>query len=170
MISRRPAFTLVELVAVIVLTMILTAASIAGLRGVGEWRTAAAIRRVEADLRYARDAALLSGRRTACVFDLTDQAYELRQEDEPGNGTLNARLLDHPTTYRPWRVAVGDLAPGLSIAALPNVQNSAIGFDDFGLPIRLTGARYVGNVTVNFSDGTVMRVYAGSGLPEVVWP
>ena len=168
--NRRSAFTLVELVAVIVLTMILTAASIEGLRGVSAWRTAAGIRRVEADLRYARDTALLSGRRTACVFDLTDQTYELRQETTPGTGSLSAAALDHPTTYQPWIVSIGDLASGLAIATLPNVQNSAIGFDGDGMPIRLTGARYSSNLSVNFNDGSSLCVYAGSGLSEVVWP
>lgn len=166
----RPAFTLVELVAVIVLTLILTAASIHGLRGLGEWRTAAGIRRVEADLRYARDAALLSGRRTACVFDLSAQTYELRQEDEPGMGALSATVIDHPTTYLPWSVVVGELASGLAITSLSDSQSPAIGYDGEGLPIRLTGTRYSANITVNFNDGAVLRVYAGSGLPEVVWP
>ena len=168
--NRRPAFTLVELVAVIVLTAILTAASIEGLRGLAQWRIASGIGRVEADVRYARDAALLSGRRTACVFDLSDQTYEVRQEDEPSTGAMTATVIDHPTTYQPWTVYVGDLASGLQISSVNNVSTPAIAFDGEGVPIQMTGTILTANATIDFSDGAVLRVYAGSGLSEVVWP
>jgi prepilin-type N-terminal cleavage/methylation domain-containing protein len=87
--SRR-GFTLVELSLVIVLTLILTSVVIHGLRGIGSWRAAAAIGRVQADVLYARDQALLSGRRTLCVFDATSQTYEIKQEAAPASGSISA--------------------------------------------------------------------------------
>ena len=82
----RRGFTLVELVMVIVLTLILTSVSIKGLQGITAWRSAAAVQRVQADVLYARNQALLSTRRTVCVFDPSSHTYEIQQEAAPGSG------------------------------------------------------------------------------------
>lgn len=167
---RKRAFTLVESVLAITLTMILSAAALAGLRGVQSWRAAAAVRRVQADVLYARQAALLSGRRTLCVFDLAKMTYEVQQEASPRTGALVATVLDHPLTSEPWRVALGDLSGGLGVSLAPVLSPSAFGFDATGMPVTSAGSALGSDLVMTFTNRATTTLRAGSGLCEVTWP
>lgn len=167
---RRPAFTLVESVLAITLTMILTAAAIGGLRGVQSWRASTAVRRVQSDLLFARQAALLSGRRTLCVFDLQNKSYEVQQEATPRTGALVASVIEHPLAGVAWRVRLGDLAAGLGVSLSPSLSPSAVGFNATGSPVNSSGTLLASDVVLTFTSGAKLTVRAGSGLCEVAWP
>jgi prepilin-type N-terminal cleavage/methylation domain-containing protein len=167
---RRRAFTLVECVMVIVLTLILTAAAIGGLRGTQTWRASAAVTRVQSDLLYARSAALLTGRRTLCVFDTALGTYELQQEASPGSGAVVGVVLEHPVTDSPWQVALGDLASGLTLSLPPALNPTEIGFDAAGMPINRAGAALSNDITITLGGAGTLTLRAGSGLCEVSWP
>jgi prepilin-type N-terminal cleavage/methylation domain-containing protein len=166
MMSRR-GFTLVELVLVIVITLILTSTAIHGLAGVTDWRAAAAVRRAHADVTHARSQAMLTGRRTLCIFDADSSTYELRQEATPGSGPLAAEILDHPLSGQAWQVMLRDLSSGLEIDSAPT---PAFGFGRDGLPIDSSGAYLDDDIDITFSGGATLRVLAGSGLLEMSWP
>lgn len=166
---RRRAFTLVECVMVIVVTLILTAAAVGGLRGTQTWRASAAVRRVQSDLLYARSAALLSGRRTLCIFDAGQGTYELQQEASPASGVIAGVVLDHPVTDAPWQVALMDLAPGLTLS-LPGLDPTEIGFDTAGMPVNRAGAPLSNDITLTLGGAGTITLCAGSGLCEVSWP
>jgi type II secretory pathway pseudopilin PulG len=90
---RQPsAFTLVEAVLAITLTMILTAAAIGGLVGVQAWRGSSAVRRFEGELLYAHSAALLSTRRVMCVLS-NGTSYALQQETTPDTGSVVSPVI-----------------------------------------------------------------------------
>jgi len=167
---RPHAFTLVESVLAITLTMILSAAALAGLRGVQSWRAAAAVRRIQADVLYARQAAVLSGRRTLCVFDLAKMTYELQQESSPRSGSFVATVIDHPLTSEPWRVALGDLSSGLGVSFAPILNPSAFGFDAAGMPVTSAGSVLGSDLVMTFTNRATLTLRAGSGLSEVTWP
>jgi len=169
-VRRQRGFTLVELVLVIVLTLILTSGAIKGLRGIGLWRSAAAVGRVQADILYARNQALLSARRTLCVFDLQQQTFEIQQESVPTGGAFAATVIEHPLTSAPWRVVLADLASGLSVSSLPDMDNPTFGFGPDGTPLKSTGARVSRDIDVTFNNGARLTIFAGSGLSEVRWP
>jgi prepilin-type N-terminal cleavage/methylation domain-containing protein len=164
-ITRQAGFTLVELVLVIVLTLVLTAASIKGINGVGEWRAAAAVRRVNADITYARNQALLSGRRTLWVLDTGDQTYEIRQEAAPASGAITAASIDHPLTDESWVVTIQDLSSGLAASS----DDPVFGFGSDGTVINSSGSRLTDDVVVTFDNGATITVTAGSGLSQVSW-
>ena len=165
--TRRRGFTLVEMVMVIVLTLILTSVSIKGLHGISTWRSSAAVQRVQADVLHARNQALLSARRTLCIFDLDSQTYEIQQEPTPASGSISAVLVDHPLTSEPWRVALQDLSGSLSISSAPT---ATFGFDTDGMLVAASGTRLSSDVDVTFNNGATLTVFAGSGLSEVNWP
>ncbi|MEW6252977.1 MAG: hypothetical protein AB1716_20255 [Planctomycetota bacterium] len=166
----RRGVTLVELVLVITLTLVLSAAAIGGLRGVQSWRTSAAVRRVQADLDYARSLALLSGRRTLCRFDLAASSYELQQEPQPASGVIQGSPLVHPLDGRAWQVALDDLAAELTVTLQPVLTASAIGYGTDGLPVDANGTAVGQDVRLTFSNGAVLTLRSGSGLSEVTWP
>lgn len=167
---RHRAFTLVELVLVVSLTLILSAGALAGLRGAQEWRSAAAVRRLQADFTYARNAALLSGRRTLCVFDAANGTYEIQQEAGAGQGRITGATLTHPATGQPWRVALASLATGLQIDVSPATNRVSFGFDGTGMPVDRNGAALARDLTLTCTPGGVITLRAGSGLCEVSWP
>jgi type II secretory pathway pseudopilin PulG len=160
-------FTIVEMVMVIVLTLILMAASVKGLQGIGAWRSAAAVQRVQADVLYARNQALLSARRTLCVFDPDSHSYEIQQEAAPASGPISATLIDHPLTSEPWQVALQDLPGSISISSAPT---PTFGFGADGIPVGISGARLGSDIDLTFGNGATLTVFAGSGLSEVIWP
>lgn len=179
--ASRRAVTLVELTLVIALTLILSAVAIGGLRGLRTWRAAAAVRRVQADLTFARNQALLSGRRTWCVFDLNSQSYELRQESQPGRDSPRTAaqswpLLEHPATGRPWRVGIAELASDLRVSAIAGVDDAQFGFGPDGLPMQTSGAAVRSDIELTFVGGSTaapvasLAVRAGSGRVEALWP
>jgi Tfp pilus assembly protein FimT len=169
-VKHARGFTLVESVLVILLTLILTSVALGGLRGVQSWRAAAAVRRVQADLLYARNAALTSGRRTLCVFDLARMTYEIQQESSPGSGAVAATPLEHPVTGAAWSVALSDLAAGLQVRFAPALNPATFGFDAAGLPMRSTGGALGSDLVMTFGGVGTLTIRAGSGLCEVTWP
>jgi Tfp pilus assembly protein FimT len=171
---RRRAFTLVESIMVIVITMILTAASFAGLRGVQTWRATAAVRRVQSDLLYARSAAMLSGRRTLCVFDTSQNRYTLQQEANPPPAGSPVAIvgvtLEHPVTGSTWQVALNDLANGLTMTFPSGFTPTEIGFDVSGLMCRRMGSTMGKDVTLTLGSAGTVTVRGSSGLSEVSYP
>lgn len=168
--KRAHGVTLVELVLVIVLTLILASAAIGGLKGVQTWRAAAAIRRIQADLTYTRNLAMISSRRTLCVFDSSGDSYEIRQEAVPSQGPISGSPVLHPLTGQPWSVALAELGGAVGINTVTGVSNESLGFGGDGMPLDALGQPAAGNVTVELSNGADIVVYRGSGLSEAVWP
>jgi Tfp pilus assembly protein FimT len=168
-VKQQRAFTLVEAVLVIVLTLILTSASIGGLVGVQNWRGNSAVRRFQADALYARNVAITSTRRVMCVIS-TGTTYELQQEAAPGSGAVVATAMNHPLTDQAWRVNLGDLRSGLSVTVQPSLTPVEFGFNLDGRLIRRNGSVMQSDVVVTFNNGAVATLRAGSGLCEVQWP
>ncbi|GEM_PF-3081947 len=169
-VADRRALTLVELVLVLTLTLILSAAAIGGLRGVQTWRAAAAVRRIQADLQYARSLAMLSTRRTLCVFEPGNVSYQLQQEPSPASGNIAGQTIIHPVTDQPWQVVLSDLASNLTVSISPAQNPASFGFDTSGALVNAAGSVLAGDVVMSFNTGATIRLHAGSGLCEVTWP
>jgi prepilin-type N-terminal cleavage/methylation domain-containing protein len=167
---RRRSFTLVESMLAIAIAAILTAAALSGLRGVQSWRGAAAARRVQSDLLCARQTAMLSTRRTLCVFDLGAMTYEVQQESTPGSGAIVATVMDDPLTSAPWRVNLSGLATNLGVSFNPTLNPATFGFDAAGLPVTGAGSALGSDLVLTLTSGATLTVRAGSGLCEVTWP
>ncbi len=165
--NTRRAWTLSELVLVIVLTAVLAAGALGALRGLGRYRDAAAEKRLVDDLRHARGLAMFTGRRTMVVFDLGAQSWRIEQEHHPGTGYFAGSTIVHPHTFAPWEVRLPQIAATLRIVSLSNAPNRHIGFDADGLPIDHAGNNLRRSPTISLSNGRTLVVYSGSGLCEV---
>ena len=168
--KRVRGVTLVELVLTISITLILSSVAIGGLVGVQSWRAASAVRRIHADLSYARASAMLSTRRTLCAFDLSKHSYELRQEPQPATGTINGKLMRRPLDDQPWRVKLADLGGDVRLVDLPGSKKNAFGFGADGLPVQASGKLLGKDIRIRFTSGAEIVVRTGSGLCELVWP
>lgn len=166
--TRARGVTLVELVVTLTIALILLSAAVGGLVGVQTWRATSAVRRVHADLSYARARAMLSERRTLCTFDLGAQDYTLAQEPQPATGEIKAQPLPHPLYGTDWQVRLADLGGGVRVAGISGAN--VLGFGVDGQPVRISGQPIAQDVRIRFSTGAEIRMYGGSGLCEVVWP
>jgi len=167
---RARAVTLVELAAVIAITLILTASAVAGLVGMQQWQRAAALRRVQADLAHARDLAILSSRRTLIVLHASPPSYEVQQEADPGSGAISGSALTHPLTGEPWVVAPQDLGGGLTLAWTIPGGATSFGFAADGRPVSAAGVPLAADVQATANNGAEVIVRDGSGVSEVNWP
>ena len=165
----RRAFTLVEAVLTITIALLLTGGAIGGLAGVQTWLGLSAVRRFQADMLYAHNAALLSNRRVMCVVS-AGTSYQLQQEATPGTGTVVSTVLQHPLTGQPWQVALGDLASGLSVTLQPTLTPAEFGFGADGRLIAHSGSVLTSDLVLTFSNQAVATLRTVSGLCEVQWP
>lgn len=168
--TRARALTLVELVVTISVAGILIAASIGGLMGVQTWRAASAVRKIQADLSYARARAMLSERRTLCTFNTGAQRYELAQEPQPATGTIKAQIMPRPLDDEPWRVRLANLGGGIELKGLSGLNNGELGFAADGCPVGASGKPIGKDARIRFSSGAQIVVRAKSGLSEIIWP
>ena len=167
---KRRGLTLVELVVTMSIAVVLGTVAIGGMVGVGAWRASSAVRRVQSDLSYARAKAMLTHCRTACVFDSGNGSYQVQAESQPRSGALATSVLAHPLYDTDWEVVLADLGGGVSISSISGISNGMLGFDSNGLPVSSSGSAVSSDVSITFSTGARIVVYANSGMCEIEWP
>lgn len=129
-------FTLIELVAVIVLVGIMSVVAIPSFNAHDENRQAAAAAQVLQELHYARQVAVGTGLRTWVVIDETAETVSLLQESRATPGLANATALTDPMDGDPYVLAlntgpyVGATIDGVNIAG-----DTRVGFDFLGRPL-----------------------------------
>lgn len=167
--NRGRAFTLIELVAVIVLVAIL-AASVGGpiLSSLGSIRTRHAAARLAGDLAYLQRIALNTRRRTWAVIDVAGNRVRYYVEDAANPGKANRQPLVHEATGSSDAVQFG--AGEFRGAALSSCSIAGTGeleFDSFGAPYDGNETALVADGTIAFNGGVTLTIRAVSGLVEV---
>ncbi len=103
----RNAFTLIELLIVVVVLGILTLAALPSSDAAAEQEADAAARMIEADVAYARSLAVARpDQRVLLVVDGINNNYALKTK-APAAANDTAVTLDHPTTGKPYVVQFG---------------------------------------------------------------
>ncbi|MEO6434396.1 MAG: type II secretion system protein, partial [Tepidisphaeraceae bacterium] len=133
-------FTLVEILAVVVILGIASAVIIPNIGTRDDMRAAAASRVLVADLIYAQNQAITSGRRVYVKFDVANNRYSLCSAVASGGDTL----LVHPLTQSSYIQQFGATAPGWEAVAIQSsVLNGVdpayrpaftVAFDEIGSP------------------------------------
>jgi len=125
--TRRPdrggGFTLIELVAVLVIVAVLAAVAVPSLDAIGETRAAMAARQLLRDLTFARQRAVATGTRTWVVFDIDAETWSVLGEDPAAPGRAGATVLTDPATGR-------DHVQRLDAGSFVGVGISSAAFDD----------------------------------------
>ncbi|MGD8451488.1 MAG: type II secretion system protein [Phycisphaerae bacterium] len=168
--KARRALTMVELVLTMSIALVLATVAISGLVGVQSWRASTAVRRIGADLAYARATAMLSSCRTLCTFDVAGQQYTLEQEPQPASGKIAAKPLTHPLSDAPWQVSITDLGGGTHLDDVSGLAGSALGFGADGCPLQPDGKPLTKDARLRFAGGVEIVVRGGSGVSEIIWP
>jgi prepilin-type N-terminal cleavage/methylation domain-containing protein len=158
------AFTLIELVAVIVITAILAGVAIPAVWGVADARSTAAARAIAQQLSFARERALNTGNRVWVAFDAGTDSYEILAEPDGGAGYDDAVALPDPTTGRGMGLTLnhGEFA-GVGIASAAFDGSAVVGFDWLGSPLDGSGGALSADGAVTLDSGVTIGVAAMTG-------
>lgn len=161
--APRRAFTLVELVAVIVIVMVLIATAAPNLARTSV-TSRTALRMIQKDLAAARERAIATGRRTWVTFDTSVHSYVVKQESASSPGKAGATAITDPATGIAFlrRLNTGEFA-GVTLTSVSADSASEIGFDWKGTPLNATEAALAGNATITVSNASTITVRALTG-------
>jgi prepilin-type N-terminal cleavage/methylation domain-containing protein len=171
--SERTAFTLIELVTVMVILSIV-AIVVAGptLSLLDSMRSSAAAARLTADIRYTQRVALGSGLRTWVSFNATTEQYSLFVEDPANPGKANRVAAVNPLDLTTDAVQFGS-GPfaNVGISSVDINSTTELEFDSFGEPYDANGVALTSAATVVLTGNVAVQVSPVGGLVEsVTWP
>jgi prepilin-type N-terminal cleavage/methylation domain-containing protein len=159
-------FTLVELVAVMVLAGILAAAAIPAMGSMAGAKAAGVQRQIRKDLGHARERAVNTGVRTWVAFDVPGNAYSVLAEPAGSPGRAGAVVISDPGTGRLFRTMLGSEA-GASLVSVDVGGGSEVGFDWRGRALTGTGAGLSAAGVVTITGGRTVTVRPGCGLATI---
>jgi len=168
--SRPQAFTLIELVMVMIILGIIGVAVLAPKQNLSGIRQTQAALKIRSDLRYAQGYALSTQKRTLVSFDLTNQAYSVYAETSPGSGSWSASPIPDPLSKEGFTVKLNtaDFA-GVSIAQTNfNSAGNSLVFDNAGKPYGSSSSggsisALTGQGSVTLSGGGTVTVEPNTG-------
>ena len=157
--SRRGGFTLVEILAVIVILGIASAIIVPNMGTRDDMRAAAAARTLVADLIYAQNQAITTGKWVYVKFDTANNKYTLLSTASSGGDVA----LNNPITQTTYVQQFGASSRGWEQLTIDSaVFNGAdlsfrpmftVAFDEIGSPYVFN---YANNQTNDLNDGSVV--------------
>ena len=139
-------FTLIELVAVMVIVSVLAATAAPALLRISNTRSVTAVKHLLHDLTLARQRAVATGTRTWVVFDLAGESWSLLSENPASPGRAGATVMTDVAAGRPFTQTLDSGSyVDVEILAANFDGDVEVGFDWLGQPLDATGNPPWGN-------------------------
>ena len=173
--TRRSAgsggFTLVELMAIIVMLSIVAAVAAARLSTIGNTRAAMAAKHLLRDVTFARQHAVATGTTTWVVFDAAAETWTIGADDPGDPGPAGAIPLRDPATGSTFVETLGTgVFVDVTITSATFDAGENLGFDWLGMPLTNTATALVAQGSVVLTGGYTVIVHQNTGFAEYVSP
>ncbi|MCU0688761.1 MAG: GspH/FimT family pseudopilin [Phycisphaerales bacterium] len=166
--SRRSilsrGFSLVELIAVMVVLAVLSAVAASRIAVIPSSRGSMAAQLLMRDLAFARDMAVSTGRVHWIEFDLGGQRYTMLAEPTVGGGWVSRLAVVDPGTGRSFQRNLNrDELAGVTITSSTLPAGNAVGFNRLGRPVTNLGASVTSDSTIQLTGNRVVNVIVSTG-------
>lgn len=160
-------FTLMELVAVMIVVSIIAGTAVVTLSSATGNRPAMAAKQLQRDLTYARQRAVATGTRSWVEFNTTAHSWTVRAEPpDIAPDRLSASVLNDPATNSPFVQQLdADEFVGVQLTNVDFDTEDWIGFDWLGRPLKKTAETrpLTANGTVTLTGSHVVTVNKDTG-------
>lgn len=169
--SARGGFTLIELIAVMLLTAILAASAIPAIGSIGNTRQTVAAKTLLHGVTLARQNAVATGTRTWVVFDAAAETWSVLVEDPRNPGRTNATTMTDAATGHDFteQLDIGDFS-SVQIISADFDGGSEIGFDWQGRPLNVAENDLAADGLVVLSGNHQITVEVETGHIQYVAP
>ena len=150
------AYTLIELIAVMVLIAIMAAVAVPSIGNLTSTRASTAARQLARDLTFARQQAGARGVTMWVVFSTSNETYSILAERASTPGLANALTITDPATGRPFvqRFMAGDFIDvDLTSVSIGGNNGTHLGFDWLGRPLNSAGAVLTSGSSISLNNG-----------------
>lgn len=159
------AFTLVELIAVMVLMAILAAVAVPSFASASAVPKSAAARLLAADMAYARQRAAATGERLWVRVDTGADTWSLLRDNPTAPGAEDAIAIERIGRSGAWIVTPQDLGlEDVDITRASFGGAATLGFDWLGRPLASDGAPLATDGVVLFASGQRIDIRANGGI------
>lgn len=156
-------FTLVELIAIVVIVSILAGVAVPAMTNLDDSRGAAAGKQLLKDLTFARQRAVATGHRCWVVFDAPGDAWSILAEDPQNPGRSSAASVTDLATGRAYDISLAQDFTGVTISSADFDGGDEIGFDWLGRPFVNDSTELAADGSLTLNTGHVVRVAARTG-------
>ena len=164
-------FTLVELLAVMLIVGVLAASAVPSLRKMASTQASMAAAILLSNLTHARQLAIATGTRTWVVFDTGAETWTVLSEDPSSPGRVNATVINDPATGGTLVQTLGTGSfSGAQIISASFDSNPEVGFDWLGRPLNSAENSLVAQGTVTLTDNHLIQVAVSTGHVTHVAP
>lgn len=168
---KASGFTLVEVVAVLLLVSILAAVAVPAVNSMGSSRGSMAAKQLLRDVTFARQNAIATGVKTWVRFNAGTESWTLWSEDAANPGRANASVMEDAATGQQYTITLGSGAYyGVAVTSAAFDGNDEIGFDWLGRPYNESETELAADGTVVLNSGHTLSVLKGSGLAQLASP
>lgn len=162
--NSSKAFTLTELIMIMLIVAILATVAFSRMAGMAPIRLDMAARKIQSDIRYAQSLAISTQKWTGIYFNATTDIYAVYIDDS-GTSPANWALATDPLTKENFTVQLnsGEFR-GIDITIVFfNAADRALVFDKWGNPYSYTGA----GAPTALANPAGVRLVASSGTKDV---
>ena len=170
-LRRDGGFTLIELVAVLVIVAVLAAVAVPTLDAIGGTRATMAAKQLLRDLTFARQRAVATGTVTWVVFDTAAETWSILTEDPDNPGRAGATLMSDPATGRSYTQTLGAGSfVGVQIVSAAFDGDVEVGFDWLGRPLSASESSLAAQGSVTLTANHVVNVAQTTGYASYAAP